>query len=184
MIRANRLTKKFDDIAAIDEPHARCCRGRDLRPVGPDGAGKTTTMRLLTSIMDPDRRRGLGGRHHVVREAEAVKEEHRLHEPAVRALSRSDGDGEPRLLRRHLQRAPPRPRRSRVERLLAFSNLTPFKRRLAGNLVRRNEAEARAGLRADPHAARCSSSTSRPTASIPSRAATSGGSSTNCCGRR
>src|SRR3546814_12034574 len=43
--------------------------------VGPDGAGKTTTMRLLTGIMDPTVGDAWIAGRHVVREAEAIKDD-------------------------------------------------------------------------------------------------------------
>ncbi len=62
MIRAKGLTKKFDGTPALDDLTIEVEEGEIFGLVGPDGAGKTTTMRLLTSIMDPDSRRGLGRR--------------------------------------------------------------------------------------------------------------------------
>ena len=77
--------------------------------VGPDGAGKTTTMRLLDRDHGPDLRRRLGRRPPRRPRGRGDQGEHRLHEPAVRPLPRPDRDGEHRLLRRHLRRAAPRP---------------------------------------------------------------------------
>ena len=54
MIRAQHLTKKFENIVAIDDLSLSVEEGEIFGLVGPDGAGKTTMMRLLTSIMDPD----------------------------------------------------------------------------------------------------------------------------------
>ena len=54
MIRAEHLIKRFDSVAAIDDLSLAVAEGGIFGLVGPDGAGKTTTMRLLTSIMDPD----------------------------------------------------------------------------------------------------------------------------------
>ena len=85
--------------------------------------------------MDPDRRRGLGhGRHHVVREAEAIKED-------IGYMSQRFGLYADLTVMENLDfyadiyNVPrQRPRRSGSSGCLAFSNLTPFKRRLAGNL--------------------------------------------------
>ena len=75
MIIAQGLTKRFDGIPALDGLSLEVEEGEIFGLVGPDGAGKTTTMRILTSIMDPDAGEARVAGHNVVREAEAVKAE-------------------------------------------------------------------------------------------------------------
>ena len=131
--RAEHLTKKFDDFAAIDDLSLAVEEGEIFGLVGPDGAGKTTTMRLLTSIMDPDGGEAWVAGHHVVREAEAVKAE-------IGYMSQRFGLYADLTVMENLDfyadiyNVPRKGRDERIQRLLAFSNLTPFKRRLAGNL--------------------------------------------------
>ena len=101
--------------------------------VGPDGAGKTTTMRLLTAIMDPTSGDAWVAGHHVVRQAEAIKED-------IGYMSQRFGLYPDLTVMENLDfyadiyDVPRRGRREKIERLLAFSNLAPFRRRLAGNL--------------------------------------------------
>ena len=52
-IKAVGLTRKFGDITAVDKLSLEVQEGEIFGLVGPDGAGKTTTMRLLTGIMEP-----------------------------------------------------------------------------------------------------------------------------------
>ena len=52
-IRTENLTKVFDSLPAVDNLTLSVAEGEIFVLVGPDGAGKTTTMRLLTAIMDP-----------------------------------------------------------------------------------------------------------------------------------
>jgi ABC-2 type transport system ATP-binding protein len=133
MIRAEHLTKRFDDLVAIDDLSLSIEEGEIFGLVGPDGAGKTTTMRLLTSIMDPDGGEAWVAGHHVVREAEAVKTD-------IGYMSQRFGLYADLTVMENLDfyadiyNVPHKGRADRVQRLLAFSNLTPFKRRLAGNL--------------------------------------------------
>src|SRR6516165_6238502 len=133
MIRAQGLTKKFDSAAAIDALTFEVTEGEIFGLVGPDGAGKTTTMRLLTSIMDPDAGEAWVAGHHVVREAEAVKAK-------IGYMSQRFGLYADLTVMENIDfyadiySVPRKGRAERVQRLLAFSNLTPFKRRLAGNL--------------------------------------------------
>ncbi len=133
MIRAEHLTKRFDDLAAIDNLTLAVEEGEIFGLVGPDGAGKTTTMRLLTSIMDPDGGEAWVAGHQVVREAEAVKAE-------IGYMSQRFGLYADLTVMENLDfyadiyNVPRKGRDERIQRLLAFSNLAPFKRRLAGNL--------------------------------------------------
>ena len=59
--------------------------------MGPDGAGKTTTMRLLCGLMDPTEGKAMVAGHDVSREARRGEGSDRLHGAAVRPVWRSDG---------------------------------------------------------------------------------------------
>ena len=74
-IRAAALTKSFGGVVAVDHLTLTVSSGEIFGLVGPDGAGKTTTMRLLTAIMDPSSGDAWVVGRHVGREAEAIKEE-------------------------------------------------------------------------------------------------------------
>ena len=53
MIKTADLAKSFGDNVAVDRLNLEIRKGELYGLVGPDGAGKTTTMRLLAAIMDP-----------------------------------------------------------------------------------------------------------------------------------
>lgn len=53
MIRTERLTKKFDEITAVDRLTIDIDTGEIFGFLGPNGAGKTTTVRMLTSLIAP-----------------------------------------------------------------------------------------------------------------------------------
>jgi ABC-2 type transport system ATP-binding protein len=53
-IVADGLTKTFPGVRAVDALSFNVCAGEIFGLVGPDGAGKTTTMRMLAGIMPPD----------------------------------------------------------------------------------------------------------------------------------
>ncbi len=53
MIKIKDLTKKYDDLAAVDNISLEINEGEILGFLGPNGAGKTTTMKILTGFMAP-----------------------------------------------------------------------------------------------------------------------------------
>lgn len=48
------ITKTFPGVHAVDAISFNVCAGEIFGLVGPDGAGKTTTLRMLAGIMPPD----------------------------------------------------------------------------------------------------------------------------------
>ncbi len=52
MISLRGLTRKFGDVTAVDHLSLEIAKGEVFGLVGPDGAGKTTTLRLLTGLLD------------------------------------------------------------------------------------------------------------------------------------
>jgi len=133
MIQVQGLTKRFGDVVAVDQLNLTVEEGEIFGLVGPDGAGKTTTMRLLTAIMEPDAGDAWVAGFHVVRQSEQLKE-------SIGYMSQRFGLYSDLTVIENLNfyadvyDVPRRGREANIERLLAFSNLTPFKRRLAGNL--------------------------------------------------
>ena len=69
-VRTQALTRRFGELVALDQLTLAVAEGEIFGLVGPDGAGKTTTMRLLTGILEPSSGEawvaGLGGSRFVV----------------------------------------------------------------------------------------------------------------------
>ena len=132
-IRAEGLSRSFGDVTAVDRLTFSVPPGEIFGLVGPDGAGKTTTMRLLAAILAPTAGEAWVAGHNVVGGAEAVKGE-------IGYMSQRFGLYADLTVSENIHfyadiyGVPRRGRDEKVERLLAFSNLTPFTRRLAGNL--------------------------------------------------
>ena len=132
-IQTEHLTRRFGDLAAVDDLTLSVAEGEIFGLVGPDGAGKTTTMRLLTSIMEPTSGDAWVAGFHIVREAERIKEN-------IGYMSQRFGLYPDLTVMENLDfyadvyDEPRRGRGEKIDRLLGFSNLTPFRRRLAGNL--------------------------------------------------
>ena len=72
-IEAEQLTKSFGDVQAVDGVDLSVGTGSVYGMLGPTGAGKTTTIRMLATLLRPDsgHARVLG--HDVVEEADAVR---------------------------------------------------------------------------------------------------------------
>jgi ABC-2 type transport system ATP-binding protein len=69
------LTRRFGDITAVDHLDIAVDEGEIFGLVGPDGAGKTTTLRMLCALANPTEGSATVAGHDVVREARAVKDE-------------------------------------------------------------------------------------------------------------
>ena len=54
MIKAENLTKRFDDIMAVDHVSAEIRAGNVFGLIGTNGAGKSTFLRMLSGILKPD----------------------------------------------------------------------------------------------------------------------------------
>ncbi len=75
IITIENLTKRFGDIVAVSGLSLHVEAGEMFGLVGPDGAGKTTTIRMLCGILAPTgaKRTVLG--YDIVKEPDRVKRE-------------------------------------------------------------------------------------------------------------
>src|SRR3954462_10375681 len=53
MIECRDLTKKYNDLFAVDRLSLKLDKGDVYGFIGPNGAGKTTTMRILATLLNP-----------------------------------------------------------------------------------------------------------------------------------
>jgi ABC-2 type transport system ATP-binding protein len=75
IIRTENLTRKFGALTAVDHLNLEIAEGEIFALVGPDGAGKTTTMRMLCGLMNPTEGKAIVAGHDVSLELEAVKDQ-------------------------------------------------------------------------------------------------------------
>lgn len=54
MIETKQLTKKYGDLIAVNEINLKLGEGDVFGFIGPNGSGKTTTMRMIATLLSPD----------------------------------------------------------------------------------------------------------------------------------
>jgi ABC-2 type transport system ATP-binding protein len=75
IIRATNVTRRFGELTAVDRVSIEVAEGEIFALVGPDGAGKTTTLRLLCGLMNPTEGSIMVAGHDVTKELDAVKDQ-------------------------------------------------------------------------------------------------------------
>jgi ABC-2 type transport system ATP-binding protein len=132
-VTVDGLTKRFGKTTAVDGLGFTVAPGEIFGLVGPDGAGKTTTMRMLTGVMTPDAGAATVAGCDVVRDPESVKRR-------ISYMPQGFGLYEDLTVDENIRfygdvfglgRAA---REERAQRLLAASGMTRFRDRLAGQL--------------------------------------------------
>lgn len=133
VIETENLTRAFKNVVAVDGLDLGVQRGEIFGLVGPDGAGKTTTIRLLAAIMDPTDGRARVFGHDTVRQPEPIKR--RIGYMAQRFNLYGDLSVWENLnFFADVFEVTGRVRRERIERLLRFARLTEFRDRRATHL--------------------------------------------------
>ena len=127
------LARSFGPLRAVDGLTFDVGRGELFGIVGPDGAGKTTTLRMLAGVLRPTSGEAWVEGVEVGADPEAVK-------PHIAYMAQRFGLYEDLTVRENLDfyadlyRVPRAERPARLERLYAFSRLGEFENRLAGKL--------------------------------------------------
>lgn len=127
------LVRSFGGQRAIDGLDFEVAPGEIFGLVGPDGAGKTTTMRILAGVMRADAGQVRIDGVDVVAQPEQVR--HRVsYMPQRFALYEDLTVDENLSFFADLFEVPPQVRRRQAARLLEVSGMAPFGKRLAGQL--------------------------------------------------
>jgi ABC-2 type transport system ATP-binding protein len=127
------LTKRYGGVAAVDGLTLDIVRGEIFGLIGPDGAGKTTSMRLFLGILKPDAGSGSVCGYDLARDAESIS---RLTGYVSQRFSLYGelSVRENLELFEDLYGVPEADRAPRLERLMQFSRLGPFSDRLGRKL--------------------------------------------------
>jgi ABC-2 type transport system ATP-binding protein len=132
-IQTRGLVKQYDAVRAVDGLDLTVRRGEVFGLIGPDGAGKTTTMRMLAGVLPPDGGKALVLGSDVIGDPERVKEK-------IGYMSQRFGLYEDLTVAENidfyadLYLVGRKEREARFKRLMEFSRLSPFLDRLAGKL--------------------------------------------------
>ena len=132
-IHSEGLTKKFDGMTVVDSVSINVKPGEIYGLVGPDGAGKTTTLRMLAGIMEPSAGDARIAGYDIRTNFDNVKD-------SIAYMSQRFGLYVDLTVQENidfyadLYGLPVKGRTEIVDSLLDFSNMRPFKKRLAGNL--------------------------------------------------
>ncbi len=133
IIATENLSRQFGDVVAVDGLNLEIKRGEIFGLVGPDGAGKTTAIRMLAAIMDPTEGSATVAGYDTVKQAEAIK--HRIGYMAQQFNLYGDLSVQENLdFFADIFGVRGRERKERIAQLLHFARLTEFTSRRAAHL--------------------------------------------------
>ncbi len=133
IVRARGVARRFGEIVAVADLDLDVRRGEVFGLVGPDGAGKTTTLRLLCGLLEPDEGEIEVAGCDVRRQRERVRES--LGYVAQRGGIYDELTVEENVrFYADLYGVPARAREERMADLLRLTRLEPFRRRRAHQL--------------------------------------------------
>jgi ABC-2 type transport system ATP-binding protein len=135
MIEVQDLTKKYGERTAVDRLSFKVEQGRIWGLLGPNAAGKTTTMRVLTGYLPATEGRAMVAGHDVFEEPDQVK---RLtgYLPEVPPLYPDLTVSAYLQFVAELKQVPPARRKEAVERAVAAAGLEAVRDRLIRNISR------------------------------------------------
>lgn len=133
ILSASNLTRRFQTLTAVDGLNLEVRRGEIFGLVGPDGAGKTTTLRLLCGLLEPSEGSARVAGYDVSKQAEQIKD--RIGYMAQRFGLYVDLTVEENMLfYGDLYGLPPSERGPLMNSLMKMTRMEPFRRREAGKL--------------------------------------------------
>lgn len=132
-IIAEGLTKTFPGVVAVDHLSFEVRSAEIFGLVGPDGAGKTTTLRMLAGVMPPDAGKAIVAGSDAVRDPEGAKR-HLSYMPQRFGLYEDLTVDENIRFYADLFGVTGRERNERAPQLLRAAGMEEFRSRLAGKL--------------------------------------------------
>jgi ABC-2 type transport system ATP-binding protein len=133
LVELDQLSHTFGDTKALDGLSFRVEEGEIFGLIGPDGAGKTTCLRILCGLIEPTGGHAVVLGHDVASDVDAIKSE-------IGYMAQPAGLYDDLSVRENIQfyadlyQMPRDQYKKRLKRLLDFSGLSPFTSRLFRNL--------------------------------------------------
>ncbi len=132
-IQTFSLTKRFGNITAVDNLNIKVKKNTIYGLVGPDGAGKTTTMRMLTTLLAPDGGIAQIGGLDIVKNSDEIKK-HIGYMPQKFSLYGDLTVMENLEFYSEIYQIPKNVSKKKIEQLLEFSNLSKHSYKLSDQL--------------------------------------------------
>ncbi len=133
IISTRNLTKRWAELTAVDRVCLEVSSGEIFGLVGPDGAGKTTTLRMLCGLIEPTEGEATLAGRDVQREPQAVRD--RIGYMAQRFGLYSDLTVDENMaFYADLFGVPLKNRQREMPELLRMTRMEPFRNRQAGRL--------------------------------------------------
>ena len=132
-IQTFSLTKIFGNITAVDNLDIKVKKNTIYGLVGPDGAGKTTTMRMLTTLLAPDGGIAQIGGLDIVKNSDEIKK-HIGYMPQKFSLYGDLTVMENLEFYSEIYQIPKNVSKKKIEQLLEFSNLSKHSYKLSDQL--------------------------------------------------
>ncbi|MGO8881435.1 MAG: ATP-binding cassette domain-containing protein [Desulfomonilaceae bacterium] len=133
VILTESLCKHFGPLKAVNDLNLKVGKGELFGLIGPDGAGKTTTMRMLAGILSPSSGNAYIDGISVRKNPDQIKG-HLAYMPQRFGLYQDLTVMENLNFYADLFSVPKKIRAQRIDQLFSFSRLGPFSDRLAGAL--------------------------------------------------
>lgn len=132
-ISIQNCSRKFGELTAVNHLTFHVSQGEIFGLVGPDGAGKTTTLRMLCGLLEPSEGEIRAAGHNVRKDMLAVKD-------SIGYMAQRFGMYLDLTVKENLYfyadlfGISPQERDERMARLLRMTRMEPFERRQAGQL--------------------------------------------------
>ena len=94
-VETNNLTRRFGDFVAVDRVTLQVAPGEVFGFLGPNGSGKTTTIRMLCGLLAPTEGSGTVMGFDIGRESEADQSADRLYVAEIQPVLGSESAREP-----------------------------------------------------------------------------------------
>ncbi|MBC7361089.1 MAG: ATP-binding cassette domain-containing protein [Candidatus Aminicenantes bacterium] len=135
MIETEHLTKKYGDLVAVKDLNFKVEKGKIWGLLGPNAAGKTTTMRILTGYLPATEGRAVVAGYDVFEQADAVKQSIGYLPETVPVYPEMTVEAYLGFVA-EIKKVPGSRKKAAVDRAVEITGLQPVRKRLIKNISR------------------------------------------------